>query len=138
LVRARFVCAAFGGFSLGGCRFRCRSRFGRFCFFAVSGRFVSLRFGFALFFWVRFWFLGFGRFCCGRGRSCRCFPLCFGGRFRFFGFARFVVGFVGFCRFRRLVCGLSFCAFFAAFFCRSKSLCFLYLTQILLDFFIYF
>jgi hypothetical protein len=112
--RAWFVCAAFVGFCFGCCFVRRGLRFGRFCFFGLSGWFVSFRFGFAVLCRFRFGFVGFGRFR-GRARRSGCgFSLRRFGRFGFFGFAFFVVGFLGFRRFRCLVVGLSFRAFFVA------------------------
>ena len=100
--RSRFVCAAFGGFGFGGFRFGRGLRFGGFRFFALSVRARAVVVCFSLLRRFRFGFLGFG---CFRGRFGRCGCL---------GFAARVVGFVGLRRFRRLVIGLSFRAFFIA------------------------
>ncbi len=108
------VCAAFGGSGFGGFFVGGGLRFGRFCFCGLSGWFVSFRFGFALLFRFRFGFVGFGRFR-GRARRSGCgFSLRRFGRCGCLGFAARVGGFVGLRRFRRLVVGLSFRAFFVA------------------------
>jgi hypothetical protein len=111
---SRRVCASFGGFGFGASFVGRGLRFGRVCFFGLSGWFVSFGFGFAVLCRFRFGFLGFGRFRGRFGRSYCGFSLRRFGRFGFFGFARFVVGFLGFRRFRCLVVGLSFRAVFVA------------------------
>jgi hypothetical protein len=112
--RSRFVCASVGGFGFGGFGFGRGLRFGGFRFFALSVRARAVFGCFSLLRRFRFGFLGFGCFRGRFGRSGCGFSLRRFGRCSCLGFAARVVGFVGLRRFRRLVIGLSFRAFFVA------------------------